>query len=274
MSAAILNMTPRDERFYISDGYPPPYVFRAKRVDFRNVGNTFPPPPGLFILDGYTDSIIHYLRGGEGWAIALDTIDNRIYAASGDRGDYFIKVVDLEINRVIDTINTFFCDDLFWNPINNKLYIGGFGIEVIDCRTNRVIWRYPHGYTEKIHINTRAWHPELNRLYLAVCQKSKLLVIRDEIPGIGEIGSDKGIKEFEILPSIGTSFQISWRGKEKAKIEIYSALGRKVKEFNIKPEDNIIWNGRDERNKRLSSGVYFLKVKNRDRDIRYKLILK
>ncbi len=253
---------PRDERFYISDGSPPPYVFRGERASFTSRGDTFLPPRGLFILNGYTDSIIHYIQGGEGWAIALNTIDNRIYAASSDRGNYFIKVVDLESNCVIDTIDIFFCDNLFWNPINNKLYVAQFWIEVIDCRTNRVIWRYPPGYKELIDMETVLWHPRLNRLYLPSIGKSKLLVIRDEIPGIEEIDFGKGAKDFEILPTLGSSFQIFWRNKGEAKVAIYNVLGKKIKEFNMKPETYFIWNGRNERNKRLSSGVYFLKVKS------------
>ncbi len=117
---------PERERFYISDGWPPSYIFQAKQVDFRNARDTIPVGRrGLYILDGYVDSIIHpthYIPGGEGFAIVLDTIDNRIYTMRYDGQTINIRVIDLETNSVIDTIENVKGLDIFWNPINNKIY--------------------------------------------------------------------------------------------------------------------------------------------------------
>ncbi len=124
-------------------------------------------------------------------------------------------------------------------------------------------------------MDIRTWNPIQNRLYLAT-NRSKLIVIRDEIPGIEEKGSGKKVKDFAILPSLGSSFKIFLRGGDEAEGEIYNTLGRKVKEFNIKLGECVKWNGRDEGKKRLSSGVYFLKIKRGGNDeiATVKIILK
>ncbi len=233
-------------------------------------------PRGLFIVDGYTDSITHYIPNGNG-DIALDTTDNRIYATGFVEGIGHIKVIDLTTNRIIDTINiSEIIGHLFWNPLNNKVYtwggIRGEGkIKVIDCLTNQIIWEYPEEYNERyIELKDVVWFSPLNRLYLLMDGKSKLIVIRDEIPGIGEVGNSEIFKGLEISPTIGASFKFSWRGEEEIKVGVYNALGRKVQEFKIKPESHLIWDGKDKKGNKLSSGVYFLKAK----EMNCKLILK
>jgi len=52
-------------------------------------------------------------------------------------------------------------------------------------------------------------------------------------------------------------------------IEIYNIKGQKVKTFNVtlsgvegSPNQQIIWNGKDENNKSVSSGIYFYKLRS------------
>jgi len=54
---------------------------------------------------------------------------------------------------------------------------------------------------------------------------------------------------------------------------IYDATGRVVKEFNHLTNNQIFWNGTDNLNRRLSSGVYFLKFKAGDYSATEKLLL-
>ncbi|MEO0101252.1 MAG: hypothetical protein ABIK84_02495 [candidate division WOR-3 bacterium] len=260
---------PRNERIYISDGWPSCDLFQARRVEPMRI-DTVNLPRSLFVLDGFSDSIINYLPGGEGYSLALDTFDNRLYNACFDYPNYYIKVIDLETLQVIDTIEDNAIHSLFWNPINNKLYSGWLGIRAIDCRTNRVVWEY-EGDAEQIHLGIRAWYPELNRLYLPTTI-NKILVIRDEVSGIKEKASQAKFREFAISPTIGSSFNISWRGKEKGKVIIYNPSGRKVCTMELNPGKNLIWEGKDERDDKLPSGIYFLKLE-RDR-ITEKIILK
>jgi len=258
---------PREERFYISDGWPSCDLFQARRIEQTNVRDSVKLPRSLFILDGFRDSILHYLRGAEGYDIALDTIDRRIYIISYDYPNYYLKILDLE-TLGIDTIEESegCLGELFWNPINDKIYFGRFEIKALDCRRNQVVWEYP----EKGYLDISAWHPFQNRLYLAT-PLNRLLVIRDEISGISKMAKDSKIKEIEILPSLGSSFRISWYGEKEIKLLIYNVLGRKVKEFNLKPNSSLIWNGKDEK---LPSGVYILKVKRNKGETTAKIILK
>ena len=54
---------------------------------------------------------------------------------------------------------------------------------------------------------------------------------------------------------------------------IYDATGRVVKEFNNLTNNHVFWNGTDNVNRRLPSGVYFLKVTARDYNATKKLLL-
>jgi hypothetical protein len=64
----------------------------------------------------------------------------------------------------------------------------------------------------------------------------------------------------------------------KPEIRIYDAIGRLVRSFEIVPgalrtEKIIIWNGRDEANRTLSSGVYFIRAISADKDQSIPVIL-
>ncbi|MEO0125530.1 MAG: hypothetical protein ABIK99_04625 [candidate division WOR-3 bacterium] len=262
---------PRNERIYISDGLPTCDLFQARRIEPMRV-DTARLFRGLFIIDGFQDSIIRYIRGAHGLFLALDTIDNRIYLATYESEDT-IKIFDLESNRVIGRIESSIIVGLFWNPINNKLYYGLFGIKALDCRTNKIIWEYPQGYSENIELDTKVWYPELNRLYVKVYEKSKLLVIRDEIPGIEEGAFGQRREIFKVFPTVGNYFSISWWGREKGEVIVYNPLGRKVKEFNLESGEKVIWNGKEEG---LSSGVYLLIVRSGEKEsiVREKVIYK
>ncbi|MBT7469992.1 MAG: T9SS type A sorting domain-containing protein [Candidatus Cloacimonetes bacterium] len=58
------------------------------------------------------------------------------------------------------------------------------------------------------------------------------------------------------------SFSLTTNLHENAKIEIYNIRGQKVENLQItnSPNQEIIWNGRDETNKPVSSGIYFYKL--------------
>ena len=56
-------------------------------------------------------------------------------------------------------------------------------------------------------------------------------------------------------------------------LKIYDATGRAVKEFNHLIHNQISWNGTDDLNRQLPSGVYFLKLQAGDYTTTEKLLL-
>jgi hypothetical protein len=60
---------------------------------------------------------------------------------------------------------------------------------------------------------------------------------------------------------------------EDIKLKIYDAIGKMVKEFSHLSNQQIIWNGIDEGNRELPSGVYFLKIEAGEHTATMKLLL-
>ena len=65
---------------------------------------------------------------------------------------------------------------------------------------------------------------------------------------------------------------------EPTDLKIYDACGRMVKSFDLSSsieyqESSIIWDGRDDHERKLSSGVYFLRLKSGGRQITHHLLL-
>jgi hypothetical protein len=96
-----------------------------------------------------------------------------------------------------------------------------------------------------------------------------------------------GVEELEPSQSVVIVLQVSpnpFRNKvsikfsmehsaEVIELKIYNATGRMVKEFNRLSNNQIFWNGTDNCNRRLSSGVYFLKLTAGEHSTTEKLLL-
>jgi len=69
--------------------------------------------------------------------------------------------------------------------------------------------------------------------------------------------------KFSVYPRLSrTGFNISWSNLSVDKITIFDASGRIVKDYD-KPNNaiqNIVWNGRDEQNRAVADGIYFVKA--------------
>ena len=79
-------------------------------------------------------------------------------------------------------------------------------------------------------------------------------------------------------PSVTISFNVSRKDAKDAKINIYNIKGQKVKSFSINShpelvEGSVIWNGKDENGKRVSSGTYFIKLSDGKDEIIKKAVL-
>jgi flagellar hook assembly protein FlgD len=72
------------------------------------------------------------------------------------------------------------------------------------------------------------------------------------------------------------SFSLTTNLHEKARIEIFNIKGQKVKTFDVITNGaagSVIWNGRDETNKPVSSGIYFYKLVAGENTVTQKMLL-
>jgi flagellar hook assembly protein FlgD len=76
-------------------------------------------------------------------------------------------------------------------------------------------------------------------------------------------------------PITTISFSVSHEDTKDAKIEIYNIKGQKIKIF-CHPElveGSVIWNGTDNNNKLVSSGIYFYKLTSGKKNATKKMLL-
>lgn len=75
-------------------------------------------------------------------------------------------------------------------------------------------------------------------------------------------------------PSTTISFELAAENTENTRIEIYNLKGQKVKEFsNLQNQTSVTWNGVDNNNQPVSSGIYFYKLKSGNYTSTKKMIL-
>ena len=78
-------------------------------------------------------------------------------------------------------------------------------------------------------------------------------------------------------PTTTISFSLTAKDAKNAKIEIYNLKGQKVKTLISDQlpagEHSVVWDGKDENNKPLSSGIYFYKLKAGNQEETRKMIL-
>jgi hypothetical protein len=96
-----------------------------------------------------------------------------------------------------------------------------------------------------------------------------------------------GIEEYEPSQPVSTVLQISpnpfskltkisfgnVQGAKSIELKVYDATGRMVKDFKHVINQQIFWNGTDDLNRKLPSGVYFLKLVTGDYSATEKLLL-
>ncbi len=75
-------------------------------------------------------------------------------------------------------------------------------------------------------------------------------------------------------PSTTISFELATENNDNTRIEIYNLKGQKVKEFsNLRNQTSVTWNGDDDNNQPVSSGIYFYKLKSSSYSSTRKMIL-
>jgi len=74
-------------------------------------------------------------------------------------------------------------------------------------------------------------------------------------------------------PTTTISF-LTTENTEKTEIIIYNLKGQKVKQFSdIRNQTSVIWDGKDENGKQVSSGIYFCRLKSGEQSHTRKMIL-
>ena len=98
----------------------------------------------------------------------------------------------------------------------------------------------------------------------------------DEIPGV----TTKLIGNYPnpFNPTTNIRFNLANGNSDKVNLKIYNVKGQIVKTFklnseNLSASNNIVWNGRDDNNRSVSSGVYFYKLSAGDYTNSKKMIL-
>ncbi|KAA3600053.1 MAG: T9SS C-terminal target domain-containing protein [Calditrichaeota bacterium] len=62
-------------------------------------------------------------------------------------------------------------------------------------------------------------------------------------------------------PTTSINYELRIKNYENGKLTVFNVLGKKVKEFELtEPKGNVVWNGKNELGKEVSSGVYFYKL--------------
>jgi YVTN family beta-propeller protein len=131
----------------------------------------------LVVVDGSADSVVARIQVGyRPLAWAWNWIDDRIYCSTW--GDSNLVVIDpVTYRRVEQLVYSRPKHGLFWEPLNNKLYLlsrDTNGVVVLSGSSNQVVATInlpgrPAGY---------GWNWEQNRLYVA-CEGGVLAVLRD-----------------------------------------------------------------------------------------------
>ena len=75
-------------------------------------------------------------------------------------------------------------------------------------------------------------------------------------------------------PTTTISFNLTAKDAKNAKLEIYNLKGQKVKQFlDIRNQTSVVWDGTDDNNKPVSSGIYFYKLQTESITETRKMIL-
>jgi len=75
-------------------------------------------------------------------------------------------------------------------------------------------------------------------------------------------------------PSTTISFSLNPEDSQNAKLEIYNLKGQRIKQFSIfNAQSSVIWDGTDETDKSVSSGVYFYKLLAGDKIFTRKMLM-
>lgn len=243
---------------------------------------------GLGIFDAISDTFVRFLQtcyaeGGVCWNAENDKAYFSYHSSYGP-GQWYIGVVDGRTDSLVDSIPfDFSCCYMIWNPVNNIVYAEGspWGACVIDGETDsllEIIMRPGYCSDEGLPF---AINFQEGRVYYTVSEKSRIAVIKGTPSGISENHQTKGLKSnLRVYPNPAKSqtfIRFSLPVGSKISLKIYDITGKLVKLFSTNPQSPtanhcLVWDGSNEFGKKISTGVYIIRLETEKRVISQKII--
>ncbi len=184
-----------------------------------------------------------------------------------------------------------------WSELFNDTYIGWIGVDSADRLF--VGWRgYPEEYSgiaywdeqaqEMVYLNDTLPNLEINRIQPYVhdgdpsvicCTQEGLYYLTDYVSSNDNeisIGQNIKISNYPnpFNPSTTISFSLNTELTENTELIIYNLKGQKIKQYSIlNNQSSIEWNGTDQNNQPVSSGIYFYKLRSGEVEASKKMLL-
>jgi len=195
-----------------------------------------------------------------------------------------------------------------WEVLFTDTFIGRIGVD----STGRLFvgWRgYPEDYSgiaywdeqsqELVYLNDTLPNLEINRIQpynhngtpsVICCTQEGLYYLTDYVSSTeNEINIEANLKLSNFPnpfnPSTTISFELNTESTENTELSIYNLKGQKVKDLSPslchlefiegRGESTypVVWNGTDENNQPVASGIYFYKLKSGDIEVSRKMLL-
>ncbi len=235
---------------------------------------------GIDVIDCNTDSIIKFIfTGSQVRSICYNPNTDKFYAVIGSSsgsGSGRIEIYNGANDSLVKTIYlNSFPTPSFYNSVNNKIYCGtDRHIVVIDGNTDSIITTFNKRVSTEF-----CYNPARNYLYGSFLG-AYLVVIADEMVNIGEERNSEVGNSITVAPNpFNRQTKIRFKtakGGETIAMKIYNILGECVKNLKIETHSEayeMVWDGTDDFNRKLGSGVYFLKVEGEGYSESKKIIL-
>jgi len=247
----------------------------------------------LTVVDGITDQIHRTINLGNGVQpsrLAYNPINNKIYCFTSVDSIVVIDGITDSILRKIPTPGPVF--SMMYNPINNRLFCAYYlswseAMMIIDGETDGILFNmnfYTHIWVAGLSspAEALAFDSQNNIIYLSHWFSSKLTAI-DGNTGLNEISSIRPAGNISLLvypnPSrtfINIGYLLNNRNLiGKIKLRIYDASGRLVRNLKCQSSsntENIVWNGKDDLERLVPNGIYFIGLYDGDISVMQKII--
>jgi len=115
------------------------------------------------------------------------------------------------------------------------------------------------------------------------CTQEGLYYLTDYVPNTeNEINIEANYKLSNFPnpfnPTTTISFELNTETSESIELSIYNLKGQKVKSYHINqstvlPINSVTWDGKDDKNQPVSSGIYFYKLQSGDIEVSKKMLL-
>ena len=182
--------------------------------------------------------------------VCRNSLNNDVYISSYWAGT--IYVVDTKQRQIVDSIclsDWPLIEDVFYNPLSNRLYCAGDNVYAIDPRSDSVVRTFP---AVSLNVDTLfAFNRDRNRVYVLNIEGSSVLVIADTLSsGLQDQAARAGAQSHRPQSIIrGVLFLAGAASHKPQAASLLDISGRKV--LDLKPGANDV--------RALAPGVYFVR---------------